>query len=117
MNLTNMKKSVTLGGRINLNDFVAVSRFHAELLFSEDYCRRVSENRKVVEQWIAENKVMYGVTTGFGSLCNKVISPEEAGAAPAQYHRLTFHLGRGALYGGAGAGSDADGAAEPWAGI
>lgn len=79
MNFTNMKKSVTLGGRINLNDFVAVSRFHAELLFSEDYCRRVGENRKVVEQWIAENKVMYGVTTGFGSLCNKVISPEEAG--------------------------------------
>ena len=35
------------------------------------------KSRQLVERWVDEGKVMYGVTTGFGSLCTKAISKEE----------------------------------------
>ena len=69
--------SVILGARLSLEEFVAVARNHAQVTFSPEYCERVNAGRKIVEQWVAENRVVYGTTTGFGQLCNKVISQEE----------------------------------------
>lgn len=77
MIFTKPKQQVMLGERLSLQDFVAVARFHAELHFAPAYEERVAKNRAVVERWIEERRVIYGVTTGFGSLCNRVISPEE----------------------------------------
>lgn len=70
-------RDVVLGGRIGLPDLVAVARHHAKVSFSEIYCSRVSRSRALVEKWIREGRVMYGVTTGFGALCDKIITPEE----------------------------------------
>lgn len=68
---------VVLGGRITLEDLVAVARGGARVEFSEEYCVRVNKSRRLVEKWVNEGRVMYGITTGFGSLCTQVISPEE----------------------------------------
>lgn len=70
-------KQVVLGTTICLEEFVAVARFGAKVEFSEEYCKRVKENRELVEKWVDEEKVMYGVTTGFGALCTKAIGKEE----------------------------------------
>ena len=45
--------------------------------FSPEYRERVNRSRALVEQWVEEERVMYGVTTGFGALCTKAIGKDE----------------------------------------
>ena len=39
--------------------------------------KAVEASRKIVDDIVREKRVVYGVTTGFGSLCNVSISPED----------------------------------------
>ena len=71
------KKTIVLGEPITMEQFIAVCREGAQVEFSHDYCQRVDRSRQLVERWVDEEKVMYGVTTGFGALCTKAISKEE----------------------------------------
>lgn len=68
---------VTLGEKIDLEQFIAVARFGAPVHFSTEYCNRVNRARQLVEQWVEEGRAMYGITTGFGALCTEAISPEQ----------------------------------------
>ncbi|MDM8136731.1 HAL/PAL/TAL family ammonia-lyase [[Clostridium] symbiosum] len=77
INTANNIKNIVLGAPITLDDFIAVARYSAAVEFSEEYCRRVEKSRELVEQWVSEEKVMYGVTTGFGALCTKAIGKDE----------------------------------------
>jgi histidine ammonia-lyase len=61
-----------------LDELVAVSRYGAKVYFSEAYRERVNRSRALVDSFVAENRVIYGITTGFGSNIRKVISPAEA---------------------------------------
>lgn len=70
-------KKVVLGGKLGLEELIAVSRYNAVVEFSEEYRSRVDRSRKLVEQWTEEGRAMYGVTTGFGVLVNKAVSPSE----------------------------------------
>lgn len=69
---------VILGRRVGLEDFLSVARYGSKVEFSEEYKKRVSISRELVEKWVAEEKVMYGVTTGFGALCTKAIGRDDA---------------------------------------
>ncbi|MDO5650163.1 MAG: aromatic amino acid ammonia-lyase, partial [Gallicola sp.] len=71
------KKQVILGKQLSINEFVGVARYGWKVEFSEDYIIRVEKSRTLVEKWIGEEKVMYGVTTGFGALHTRTISPDE----------------------------------------
>lgn len=68
---------MVLGGNIHLEEFVKAARFGAQIEFSPEYKKRVEKSRDLVEKWIQEGRVMYGVTTGFGALCTKAICEEE----------------------------------------
>lgn len=68
---------VLLGNPLNLEQFIQVARFGAEVQFSEAFCQRVNKARDLIEAAIAEDRVMYGVTTGFGSLSTRVIDQNE----------------------------------------
>ena len=70
-------KEVVLGNNIDIEQFVAVARLGAHVEFSDAYEQRVRKSRNLVERWINEDRVMYGITTGFGVLCTKTISAEE----------------------------------------
>jgi histidine ammonia-lyase len=71
--------SVTLGDRDpTIEEFVAVARFGATVSFSDAYKNRVQKSRKLVEKFLAENRLIYGVTTGFGDNVRHVISPTDA---------------------------------------
>jgi len=72
-----MQTSIELGGMLGLDQFVRVARFEAEVTFSNTYINRVKASRRLIEQAIAEGRTMYGVTTGFGALSNRVISIEQ----------------------------------------
>lgn len=82
-------EAITLGDKISLEEFMAVVRGGVTVEFSEKYVERVRKARALVEQWVAEERVMYGVTTGFGSLCTKAISTEET--AQLQHNILESH--------------------------
>ncbi|MGL4607268.1 MAG: HAL/PAL/TAL family ammonia-lyase [Eubacteriaceae bacterium] len=71
------KGCIILGDPINLDQFMEIVRFGKTVEFSEDYVKRVEKSREIVEQWIEDEVVMYGITTGFGALCTNVINKEE----------------------------------------
>ncbi|MDR1296497.1 MAG: aromatic amino acid ammonia-lyase [Deltaproteobacteria bacterium] len=66
------------GHFLTLEELASVARDNAQLVFSPEYASRVNDSRALVEKWTAEGRVMYGVTTGFGILVDKLVSPEEA---------------------------------------
>ena len=72
-------KRVTLGVRpLSLGEFVAVSRYHAEVVLSVDYLEQVTKSRALVEKFLNENRAIYGLTTGFGDNVRTVIPQAEA---------------------------------------
>ncbi|TMK29392.1 MAG: histidine ammonia-lyase [Actinobacteria bacterium] len=68
---------VAVGGRITLQDVVAVAR-GASVELSPDAIERVRAARVVVQAKVDAGETVYGVTTGFGSLANVRIPPEQA---------------------------------------
>ena len=54
-------KTLVLGEPITLEDFVSVARFGRKVAFSPEYIARVNRSRALVEQWVEEERVMYGV--------------------------------------------------------
>ncbi|MBR6473653.1 MAG: aromatic amino acid lyase [Firmicutes bacterium] len=81
--------TIVLGEPLDLEQFMSVVRGGATVEFSDEYVERVQKARDLVEKWTAEDRVMYGVTTGFGSLCTKVISSDEA--AQLQHNIIASH--------------------------
>jgi len=70
---------VVLGDREpSIEEFVAVARYSAKVSFSETYKHRVNKSRGLVERFLNENRLVYGVTTGFGDNVRHVISPQNA---------------------------------------
>lgn len=70
---------VLLGeGDVTVEEFIAVAKHGAKVRFSHHYCERVSRSRMLVERFLDENRLVYGVTTGFGDNSTRVIPPHEA---------------------------------------
>lgn len=59
---------------ITRDDLVAVSRDRAVAAFSGQGEKRVEAARALINQWVDEKKIIYGITTGFGAMCNVTIS-------------------------------------------
>jgi len=71
-------KVVITGQDLTLEQIEAVARNKEKLELSEAAKESVQRSRKVVDTIIKEKRVVYGVTTGFGSFCNTVIPTEES---------------------------------------
>ena len=83
-------KEVCLGsGPLSLEEFIAVVRYRAKIKFSEEYVNRVIRSRKLVEKILEENRVVYGLTTGFGDNVRTIIPQDEA--IRLQYNILRSH--------------------------
>ena len=70
-------EAYVIGEKMDIEKFMDIVRNKVPVTFSKECRDRVNKSRKVVEQFIEDGKVMYGITTGFGSLCTKVINKEE----------------------------------------
>lgn len=74
-----MTKILNLDGEsLTLEDVVTVAREGQQCQIDENAKKEVTESRKIVDDIVREKRVVYFVTTGFGSLCNVSISPEDA---------------------------------------
>jgi histidine ammonia-lyase len=69
-----MKKIVLSADGLSLEDLVAVARKGAGVALSEKCKKAIRKSRNLVEQWVRQGKIVYGMTTGFGALSDVVIS-------------------------------------------
>ena len=70
--------SIRLGEPLRTEDVVAVAVHGAEVAEAEGLTASMEPARRVVEDAVAAEKTVYGVTTGFGYLANVRISADEA---------------------------------------
>lgn len=66
------------GKGLTLEQVVKVARRKAPVQLDEAALERVAASRRVVEDLVRRGAAVYGVTTGFGDLARKTISPAEA---------------------------------------
>lgn len=60
-------------GKLCVEDVIRVSRENEPVKLSSDARERIIRSRKTVESLIDSGKIAYGVTTGFGKLCDTLI--------------------------------------------
>jgi histidine ammonia-lyase len=66
------------GNNLRLEDVISVARKFTRVELSAEAKERMKRSRDLVEQWVGEGAIIYGVTTGFGSNQDKNIPAEEA---------------------------------------
>lgn len=65
--------------KLTLEDLVNVTRKGYQVEISESAYEKIARARKLVDTYVEEKRVSYGITTGFGKFCDTVVSKEETG--------------------------------------
>ncbi|MDI9495101.1 MAG: histidine ammonia-lyase [Bacillota bacterium] len=73
-----MKKIIITGDTLTLEEVAAVCRNYEEVELSDYAVQKIIESRKVVDEFVENEKVVYGITTGFGKFSDVTISKEES---------------------------------------
>lgn len=73
-----MKTVFLDGDSLTIEDVVNVSRNNYQVGLSDDAIDNVIKSRELVEYYVNEEKVVYGITTGFGKFSDVVISKDDA---------------------------------------
>jgi len=60
--------------QLKIEDVVDVARNNREVSLSDEAIENIKKSAEIVQEAVKENKKIYGVTTGFGALKDKVIS-------------------------------------------
>ncbi len=63
--------------QLTFEDVVKVARYNEKVSLSDCAINRIKSSRSVVDKYVNEAKIAYGVTTGVGKLCNTIIEPEQ----------------------------------------
>lgn len=61
------------GSNLTLHDYERVTLFNDLVVLDEAAGNRVTENRKSLELAVENGSVIYGVNSGFGPMCNRII--------------------------------------------
>ena len=75
-----MNKVILDGNSLTLEDFIRIVRGGFRVELSEEAMKKVEKARNLVDRFVEEEKVVYGITTGFGKFSDVVISSEETKA-------------------------------------
>ena len=75
-----MNKLVIGAKKIRLEDLINVTRNGYKVEISPEAYKKVDEARALVDRYVKEKRVSYGITTGFGKFSDTVISEEETSA-------------------------------------
>ena len=76
-NLSVSKNVIAIDSKsLTIKDVVNVARNGFNVVLSKNALENINKGKKIVEKVINENKIVYGVNTGFGAFCKKVISKE-----------------------------------------
>ncbi len=72
------KEIIIEGGKLSLDDFIAVCRDNAKVIISEDAKKRIKASRSTVDAFVENSQAVYGVTTGFGKFSEVIITKEQS---------------------------------------
>lgn len=72
-----MDKVIIDGNKLTLEEIINVSRKFYKVELSDESIEKINKNRKIVDRYVEEEKVVYGITTGFGKFSDVVISKDE----------------------------------------
>ncbi|MFN2166919.1 MAG: histidine ammonia-lyase, partial [Anaerolineae bacterium] len=62
---------------LTIDDVAAVARDGVKVAFTSEAIERIRRARRLVEKWVAEERIIYGITTGFGALSHTRISKNQ----------------------------------------
>jgi len=72
-----MSKLIINNQRLTIEDIVDVARFNFKVELGEDAKEQINIARTIVDKFVEEGIVSYGITTGFGKFSDVIISKEE----------------------------------------
>ncbi|PIE32096.1 hypothetical protein CSA56_16665 [candidate division KSB3 bacterium] len=72
-----MQEIVPDKAELTIQDLVSVARQGTQVGLSFKAKERICRSRELMAKWVHENKVIYGITTGFGAMCNVTISEDD----------------------------------------
>ncbi|MEI2737249.1 MAG: histidine ammonia-lyase [Chitinophagaceae bacterium] len=75
--------------QLTIQNVIAVASGKLKAVLSDETIQKVRTSRQYVQQIVEENKIVYGINTGFGILANTPISKEDT--ATLQYKILQSH--------------------------
>lgn len=84
-----MEKLLLDGSSLTIEDFISVTRGHREVGLTEASIAAVLKARELVDRFVAEKRVVYGLTTGFGKFSDVTIDEKETEAL--QKNLITSH--------------------------
>ena len=80
------EKTIVLDGNsLKLEDVVSVARNNVKVSIAPGSEQAVNDSRKIIDKIVEDKRVVYGVNTGFGSLCNVSISQEDTAQLQENY--------------------------------
>lgn len=77
------------GNSLTIEDVYNVARGGVKIGITGEACQRVDKARSLVERYVNENRVEYGITTGFGKFSDVIISKDETDEL--QYNLIRSH--------------------------
>ncbi|WP_026895155.1 histidine ammonia-lyase [Clostridiisalibacter paucivorans] len=72
-----MKKIIIDGENLSIDQVVDVARDFCKIELSDLAIKKINKARKLVDKYVEEEKVVYGITTGFGKFSDIYISKSE----------------------------------------
>lgn len=75
-----MEKVIIDGYKLTIKDVVNVARNNYQVELSKEAVGKIQKARDLVERFVKEGRVEYGITTGFGKFSDVVISKEDTKA-------------------------------------
>jgi len=72
-----VKEVIIDGSSLTVEDVVSVARRDCRVRAAPSALRKVKRARSFVEKFVSERRIVYGVDTGFGSMCNTIIAAED----------------------------------------
>lgn len=73
-----MEKIIITGNTLTIDEVVSVCRNFCEVELSQAAVDKIKESRKIVDEFVENEDVVYGITTGFGKFSDVSISKEES---------------------------------------
>ena len=71
-------KIIIDGNSLTIEDIVNVARHNYEIELSAESMKKIDQSRQYVDDLVESNRIVYGITTGFGNFSNVYISKDEA---------------------------------------
>lgn len=84
-----MEKLLLDGSSLTIEDFISVTRGHRQVGLTEASKAAVLKARELVDRFVNEGRVVYGLTTGFGKFSDVTI--DETETAALQRNLITSH--------------------------